>query len=148
MGCHFLLQGIFLTQGLNPSLLHLLHWLADCLLLNHPGSPIIQVSRDRVSSKSPRPPAELRKNAVLLRSYIACIRRKEKTVSFRSTRQFHHRGGLVSVGAHQGHREAAQMDTQNFMFQFPCPILKFYFTTSKQGRICQQQKRQAPLCQR
>ena len=26
MGCHALLQGIFLTQGLNP---HLLHWQAD-----------------------------------------------------------------------------------------------------------------------
>ena len=25
VGCHFLLQGIFLTQGSNPSLLHLLH---------------------------------------------------------------------------------------------------------------------------
>ena len=26
MGCHFLLQGIFLTQGSNPCLLRLLHW--------------------------------------------------------------------------------------------------------------------------
>ena len=26
MGCHFLLQGIFLTQGSNPCLLHLLCW--------------------------------------------------------------------------------------------------------------------------
>ncbi|XP_070336645.1 coiled-coil domain-containing protein 171 isoform X5 [Odocoileus virginianus] len=26
VGCHFLLQGIFPTQGLNPCLLHLLHW--------------------------------------------------------------------------------------------------------------------------
>ena len=26
MGCHFLLQGIFLTQRLNPSLMHLLLW--------------------------------------------------------------------------------------------------------------------------
>ena len=29
VGCHFLLQGIFLTQGLN---LGLLHWQADALL--------------------------------------------------------------------------------------------------------------------
>ena len=29
VGCHFLLQGIFPTQGLNPGLLHLLHWQAD-----------------------------------------------------------------------------------------------------------------------
>ena len=26
MGCHFLLQGVFLTQGANPHLLCLLHW--------------------------------------------------------------------------------------------------------------------------
>ena len=30
-GCHVLLQGIFLTQGLNPCLLHLLHWQAGSL---------------------------------------------------------------------------------------------------------------------
>ena len=28
-GCHFLLQGIFPTQGSNLGLLHLLHWQAD-----------------------------------------------------------------------------------------------------------------------
>ena len=33
VGCHALLQGIFLTQGLN--LLCLLHWQVDSLLLNH-----------------------------------------------------------------------------------------------------------------
>ena len=32
VGCHFLLQGIFLTQGSN---LHLLHWQADSLPLSH-----------------------------------------------------------------------------------------------------------------
>ena len=34
MGFHFLLQGIFLTQGLNLGLLHLLHWQAGPLLLS------------------------------------------------------------------------------------------------------------------
>ena len=29
--CHLLLQGIFLTQGSNPRLLHLLHWQAGSL---------------------------------------------------------------------------------------------------------------------
>ena len=33
MACHALLQGIFPTQGLNPNLLHLLHWQRDSLLL-------------------------------------------------------------------------------------------------------------------
>ena len=32
-GCHFLLQGIFLTQGSNPCLLHLLRWQVDSLPL-------------------------------------------------------------------------------------------------------------------
>ena len=32
VGCHFLLQGIFLTQGLNS---HLLHWWVDSLPLSH-----------------------------------------------------------------------------------------------------------------
>ena len=36
MGCHFLLQGIFPTQELNP---HLLHWQADILPLSHQESP-------------------------------------------------------------------------------------------------------------
>ena len=39
-GCHFLLQGSFLTQGSNPSLLRLLHWQAGSLPLHHLGSPI------------------------------------------------------------------------------------------------------------
>ena len=34
VGCHFLLQGIFLTQGSN---LHLWHWQVDYLLLSHQG---------------------------------------------------------------------------------------------------------------
>ena len=37
VGCHFLLQGIFLTQGLNPSLLCLLHWQVDSLPVSHLG---------------------------------------------------------------------------------------------------------------
>ena len=33
VGCYAFLQGIFLTQGSNPSLLHLLHWQMDSLPL-------------------------------------------------------------------------------------------------------------------
>jgi len=39
VGCHFLLQGIFPTQGSNPHLLHLLHWQAGSLPLAPPGMP-------------------------------------------------------------------------------------------------------------
>ena len=34
-GCHFLLLGIFLTQGLNPRFLHHLPWQEGSLPLNH-----------------------------------------------------------------------------------------------------------------
>ena len=35
VGCHFLLQGIFLTEESNPGLLHLLCWQVDALPLCH-----------------------------------------------------------------------------------------------------------------
>ena len=35
-------QGIFLTQGSNPRLLHLLHWQVDSLPLSHLGSPTVK----------------------------------------------------------------------------------------------------------
>ena len=38
-GCHALLQGIFLTQGLNPCLLCVLHWQVGSLPLVPPGEP-------------------------------------------------------------------------------------------------------------
>ena len=40
VGCHFLLQGVFPVQGLNPHLLHLLHRQVDSLPLRHLGSII------------------------------------------------------------------------------------------------------------
>ena len=39
VGCHCLLQGIFLIRGVNMCLLHLLHWQSNSLPLTHPGSP-------------------------------------------------------------------------------------------------------------
>ena len=39
VGCHFLLQGIFLTQVPNLHLCCLLHWQAGSLPLSHLGSP-------------------------------------------------------------------------------------------------------------
>jgi len=43
VGCHFLHQGIFLTQASKPSLLHLLHWQADSLPLSHPKSQMFSI---------------------------------------------------------------------------------------------------------
>ena len=41
VGCHFLLQGIFPTQGSNPHHLHLRHWQAVSLSLAPPRKPIL-----------------------------------------------------------------------------------------------------------
>ena len=49
MGCHFLLQGIFPTRGLSPSLLGLLHWQAGSLPLALPGKVI---SRDTTAQRA------------------------------------------------------------------------------------------------
>ena len=43
VGSHSLLRRIFLTQGSNPRLLHLLCWQADSLSLCHLGSPLAAV---------------------------------------------------------------------------------------------------------
>ena len=40
VGCHFLLQKIFLTQGSNLHLLFLLKWHVDSLPPNNLGNPI------------------------------------------------------------------------------------------------------------
>ena len=41
VGCHFLFQGIFLTQGSNPHLWHLLHWQTNFFLPTvSPGTPV------------------------------------------------------------------------------------------------------------
>ena len=39
MGCHFLLQGTFLSQGSNPRFLCLLHWRVNSLPLRHLENP-------------------------------------------------------------------------------------------------------------
>ena len=49
VSCHFLLQGIFLTQGSNMSLLH---WQADSLPLSHQGSPVLNFKWNWVKQKS------------------------------------------------------------------------------------------------
>ena len=43
MGCHFLLQGIFLTREPNPHVLCLLHWQADSLPLVPPGKLFLYI---------------------------------------------------------------------------------------------------------
>ena len=61
-GCHFLLQGIFQTQGSNLRLLCLLRWQVDSLLLCHLGSPLLHLivpcaglSLENITKKGERP---------------------------------------------------------------------------------------------
>ena len=49
VGCHFLLQRIFSTQGQNPRLRHILHQQVGSLPLNHLGSPITWHSSSFIS---------------------------------------------------------------------------------------------------
>ena len=49
VGCHFLLQVIFLPQGLNPCLPH---WLVHSLPLSHQGSPSMCMCVDREKESS------------------------------------------------------------------------------------------------
>jgi len=51
VGCHVLLQRVFLTQGSNPCLLHLLHWQAGSLQLTHQGSPKLLVEKHKMEKK-------------------------------------------------------------------------------------------------
>ena len=48
VGCHVLFQGIFLTQGLNPCLVHLLHWQMSALPLAPPGKPSVVLTCLRI----------------------------------------------------------------------------------------------------
>ena len=47
VGCHFPLQGLFLTQGLNPPLLH---WQADSMPLAPPGKPCYYSGKVKIYS--------------------------------------------------------------------------------------------------
>ena len=56
MGCHALLQGIFLTQRLNPRLFCLLHWQAGSLPLSYQDNEITQeLSRQKDSGEQSKP---------------------------------------------------------------------------------------------
>ena len=50
VGYHALLQGTFLTQGLNSHLLHLLHWQVGSLPLQPPGKPEVTYTENQIIS--------------------------------------------------------------------------------------------------
>ena len=66
--CHFLLQGIFPTQGSNLHLLHLLYWQADFLPLYHLGSPHTTLDLSQQSNMIHRKKESLPSNHPFLRA--------------------------------------------------------------------------------
>ena len=54
VGCHFLLQGIFLIQRSKLRLLHLLHWQMDSLPLSHLGSSLARGAGHQMLQKLQR----------------------------------------------------------------------------------------------
>ena len=73
VGCHFLLQGIFPIQGLNPRLLHSLHWQQ----IPHPSAVWRSVKEFYRASRIP-----VTQSNVLTYPYVHCqaMRRKDRTV--------------------------------------------------------------------
>ena len=51
-GCHFLFEGVFLTQGSNPCLLHPLHRQAGSLPIVPPGKPTSAISLLHISAEA------------------------------------------------------------------------------------------------
>ena len=78
-GCHFLLQGILPTQGLNTYLLRLLHWYVDSLPLHHLGSPRLWIM---VTSRVERPRTLLCSQAVYLAIHVPSILSHESLSKF------------------------------------------------------------------
>ena len=72
-GCHFLLQRIFLTQGLSLHLLHVLHWQADSLSLWHP-TPVLLPGK----SHGRRSPGRLQSMGATSLSLFTCMHWRRK----------------------------------------------------------------------
>ena len=68
VGCHFLLQRVFMTQGSNPSLLNLPHWQVGSLPLAPPGDPHFPIKYSKVSQ--PHTALELKLHLKIPLGYI------------------------------------------------------------------------------
>ena len=64
-GCHFLLQGIFLTRGSNPSLWSFLHWEADSLPLHHLENKSDNLRLNRLISRKTNQPNSQKERQII-----------------------------------------------------------------------------------
>ena len=78
VGCHVLLQGIFLTQGSNLCLLYPLHWQADSLPLVPPKSVYLNI----INSIHDKPTASLLLNGQKLKSFLLKYEKKTRMSTF------------------------------------------------------------------
>ena len=74
VACHVLLQGIFLIQGLNPSLLRYLHWQASSLPWVPPGKPHFRLSSVQFSRSVMSDSATPCSTAILVQYSRNCMR--------------------------------------------------------------------------
>ena len=110
VGCHALHQGIFLTQGSNPHLLHLLHWQAGSLPLASLGSPYHRWLSGQESARQCRGHRRCRFNPwvgkILLEQEMAT---HSSTLAWKIT--WTEPGGLQSMGLQRiRHNLAAESD--------------------------------------
>ena len=83
-GCHFLLQGLFPTQGSNLHLLRLLHWQANSLLLAPLGKPFHCATPPQTSSRVTSAWNELNFLKINATSYTFASYRSFQTLLFNS----------------------------------------------------------------
>ena len=140
MGCHFLLQGIFPTQGSN---LHLLHWQMDSLLLSQLGNPILLWSFCLIISFV----VNLLLCLIYGLNFTIDMYVWEKTVcvGLNNVHGFRHPLGVLECNHHrQGETTTTSRDSKrsflghtNFLTCFPCSrvyaLLNFFFFYSLGG---------------
>ena len=103
VGCHFQLQGIFPTQGLNLCLLHLLHWQVDSLPLEPPlmENILLRLKLNTVQCLSYT--SNIKIEAFLLYSSIQLVERKKKKKHLAAnTRDVRDMGSISGLGRSPG----------------------------------------------
>ena len=111
MVCHFLLQGIFPTQGSNPCLLCLLYWQADSLPLSHLGRPQKTPTQPQISAQGSLSDACPHSSLSLTELTL--------TVFVNSLKLEHPSGPAVAPGSPAGRRSREHVFYSQHLRQYP-----------------------------
>ena len=138
VGCHFLLQGVFLTQEWD---LRLLHWQVDSLSAEPPGKPQMQVVSVRLIMGSSwnyghEPGCHDTFSVVTLRSHLSCLHFSHSSTSWSMMGcsvlhiliWSHMTGAQVSFREDPVYLSTVTSDCSNPMripksFEFPCLLM-------------------------